>query len=122
MRLPSNILGSVAALSAAFVLPAPARAALRVVTTMPDLAAVASELGGKLLSVQAMSLATQDPHFVDAKPSLALELSKADLLLRSAWTWRSAGCRRCWWARATPRSSPAPRLPGLLAVRAACWR
>jgi zinc/manganese transport system substrate-binding protein len=31
--------------------------------------------------VKALSLPTQDPHFVDAKPTLALELNKADLLL-----------------------------------------
>ena len=41
--------------------------------------------------------------------SLALELNRADLLLRSASSSRSAGCRRCRSARATRRSSPAAR-------------
>jgi zinc/manganese transport system substrate-binding protein len=59
----------------------PLRAELRVVATVPDLAALASEVGGKLVRVRSLSLPTQDPHFVDAKPSLALELNRADLLL-----------------------------------------
>jgi zinc/manganese transport system substrate-binding protein len=73
----------IAALLAA---PAPAfaattDAALHVVATVPDLAAIARAIGGELVDVQTMSLATQDPHFVDARPHLALALSRADLLL-----------------------------------------
>src|ERR671923_1886286 len=60
---------------------AAARADLRVVATVPDLAAIARELGGDKVTVSALALPTQDPHFVDAKPNLALELSRADLLL-----------------------------------------
>ncbi len=59
----------------------PARAEVRVVATVPDLAALAREIGGNLVNVRSLSLPTQDPHFVDAKPSLALELNRADLLL-----------------------------------------
>ncbi len=59
----------------------PARADLRVVTTVPDLAALAKEVGGNTVSVTALSLSTQDPHYVDAKPSLALKLNKADMLI-----------------------------------------
>jgi zinc/manganese transport system substrate-binding protein len=58
-----------------------ARAEVRVVATVPDLAALAREVGSNLVSVRSLSLPTQDPHFVDAKPSLALELNRADLLL-----------------------------------------
>jgi zinc/manganese transport system substrate-binding protein len=58
-----------------------ARADLRVVATVPDLAALAKEIGGGRAQVTALALHTQDPHFVDAKPSLVLELNKADLLL-----------------------------------------
>jgi zinc/manganese transport system substrate-binding protein len=58
-----------------------ARAELRVLATVPDLAAVAREVGGTSISVQAMSLPTQDPHFVDPRPSLALQLNRADLVL-----------------------------------------
>ncbi len=59
-----------------------ARAAdVRVVATLPDLAAVAAEVGGDHVHVTSMALPTQDPHFVDAKPNLALDLSRADALL-----------------------------------------
>lgn len=62
-------------------LAAPAAASVKVVATTPDLAALVSEVGGKRVSVTALSLSTQDPHFVDAKPSLILKLNKADLLV-----------------------------------------
>jgi zinc/manganese transport system substrate-binding protein len=61
--------------------PSRAAAGLRVVTTVPDLAAIAKEVGGEHVQVQSMATHTQDPHFVDAKPNLALALSRADLLL-----------------------------------------
>jgi zinc/manganese transport system substrate-binding protein len=56
-------------------------AKLQVVATTPALASVAAEVGGKNVSVTSLALPTQDPHFVDAKPSLALTLAKADVLL-----------------------------------------
>ncbi len=70
------------ALLFALVLAVPAQAGkLRVVATTTDLAAVASQVGGDHIKVTALSLPTQDPHFVDAKPSLLLELSRADALV-----------------------------------------
>jgi len=68
------------ALVAAFAGAASA-APLKVVATVPDLAAIAAAVGGERVEVTSMSLPTQDPHFVDARPNLALALSKADLLL-----------------------------------------
>jgi zinc/manganese transport system substrate-binding protein len=65
----------------AMLLPVSAHAELRVVTSTPDLAAIASAVGGARVKVKALALPTQDPHWVDARPNLALELSKADLLL-----------------------------------------
>jgi len=58
-----------------------ASANVEIVATVPDLAALAREVGGDKVSVTALSLPTQDPHFVDAKPSLMLKLNKADVLL-----------------------------------------
>ncbi|HEY0712675.1 MAG TPA: metal ABC transporter substrate-binding protein [Polyangia bacterium] len=58
-----------------------ARAALRVVASVPDLAALAREIGGDAVIVKSLSAPAQDPHFVDAKPSLALELNRAQLVL-----------------------------------------
>lgn len=62
-------------------LSSPAHARVEVVATVPDLAALAREVGGPDVGVTLLALPTQDPHFVDAKPSMALALSRADLLL-----------------------------------------
>ena len=67
------------ALSLAFT--SAAHAKVEVVTTVPDLAALARVVGGDKVSITSLSLPTQDPHFVDAKPSLVLKLNKADLLI-----------------------------------------
>lgn len=69
------------ALLALLLLPRLAFAKVEVVATTPDLGVIAREVGGPDVHVLALALATQDPHFVDAKPHLALALSKANLLL-----------------------------------------
>jgi zinc/manganese transport system substrate-binding protein len=58
-----------------------ASADLIVVTTTEDLASLAREVGGDAVSVEALARGYQDPHFVDAKPSFILKLTKADLLV-----------------------------------------
>ncbi|HKA86733.1 MAG TPA: metal ABC transporter substrate-binding protein [Haliangiales bacterium] len=70
-------------LFAVFVLlcAADAAAAVKVVATVPDLAAVAAAVGGDKVSVTSLALPTQDPHFVDAKPSLVIDVNAADLLI-----------------------------------------
>jgi zinc/manganese transport system substrate-binding protein len=60
---------------------APAGAALSVVTTTEDLASIAREVGGDKIKVESLSRGYQDPHFVEAKPSLMFKLNKADLLI-----------------------------------------
>lgn len=69
------------AAATALVGPASARADLRVVATVSDLATLAREIGGSHVAVSTLALPTQDPHHVDARPHLALELSRADLLI-----------------------------------------
>ena len=59
----------------------PAAAAVKVVATVPDLAALAKAVGGDKVTVISLALPTQDPHFVDAKPSLVIDLNNADLLV-----------------------------------------
>src|SRR3954469_13358373 len=61
--------------------PARAHAELKVVATVPALAAIAKEIAGPNASVKSLTRSSQDPHFVDARPSLALDLNRADLLL-----------------------------------------
>ena len=63
------------------LLPAPASTALRVVTTTEGLAALAREAGGAQVQVESLSRGIQDPHFVDANPTLAVKLRQADLLV-----------------------------------------
>ena len=62
---------------------APARAAakLRVVATVGDLGAIAREVLGDAGEVVVLAKPTQDPHFVDARPNLILDLNRADALV-----------------------------------------
>ena len=72
---------SILSLALLVTLSSVATAAVDVVTTIPDFGAIAREIGGSHVKVTALVKATQDPHFVDAKPSLMVKLNKADLLL-----------------------------------------
>jgi zinc/manganese transport system substrate-binding protein len=69
------------ALAAAGAPPA-AAAKLFVVTTTPDLAAITREVGGDKVEVESLALGTQDPHFVDPKPSFIVKLNRADLYVK----------------------------------------
>lgn len=62
-------------------LAAQAPAPLRVCATTPDLAALASAVGGDQVAVTTFVTGAQDPHFIEARPSLILQLSRADALL-----------------------------------------
>lgn len=54
---------------------------LNVIAATQDLAAIAAEVGGDRITVDAIAKGYQDPHFVEPKPSFLLKLQKADLLL-----------------------------------------
>ncbi|HEV8582506.1 MAG TPA: metal ABC transporter substrate-binding protein [Thermoanaerobaculia bacterium] len=58
-----------------------AEAKLRVVTSLQDFASIAQAIGGDRIDAFALAKGYQDPHFVDAKPSFVLQLSRADLLI-----------------------------------------
>jgi len=58
-----------------------ASAQIKVVATTPDLAAIAREIGGSTVNVVALAKPTEDPHFVDAKPSHIVTLNRADVLI-----------------------------------------
>ncbi|MDE0021185.1 MAG: metal ABC transporter substrate-binding protein [Candidatus Poribacteria bacterium] len=55
--------------------------ALRIVATTPDLAAVAKEIAGEDVDVHAIVKGTQDPHYVEAKPSYIRRVNRADILI-----------------------------------------
>lgn len=69
------------ALMAIAVTGSAASAQLRVVATTPDLASVAREIGGGRVNVVALAKPTEDPHYVDAKPSHIVTLNRADALI-----------------------------------------
>ena len=54
---------------------------LRVITSTPDFAAIATEVGGDRVDILSLAKGTQNPHFVDARPSFIVELNKADMLV-----------------------------------------
>ena len=62
-------------------LPAAAGDRLKVVATTADLAAIATAVGGSATEVNTIARATEDPHFVDAKPSFIRLLNQADVLI-----------------------------------------
>jgi zinc/manganese transport system substrate-binding protein len=62
-------------------LPLAAAAKLNVVATTPDFGAIAREIGGDRVEVTTLAKPTEDPHFVDAKPSFILKLNRADALI-----------------------------------------
>jgi zinc/manganese transport system substrate-binding protein len=63
------------------LLTATAQAKLNVVATLPDFGAIAQEIGGDKVKVNSIAKGTEDPHFVDAKPSYIRVLNQADVLL-----------------------------------------
>lgn len=59
----------------------PAQAALNVFSTVPEWAALAQEIGGEKVRAVSATTALQDPHHVDARPSLIARARNADLVL-----------------------------------------
>jgi len=58
-----------------------AHAKLNVVATTTDFAAIAKEIGGDKIELVTLAKPTEDPHFVDAKPSFIVKLNHADVLV-----------------------------------------
>ncbi len=59
----------------------PAHAALNVVACEPEWAALVKELGGDKVNVSSTTTALQDPHHIEARPSLIARMRNADLLV-----------------------------------------
>jgi ABC-type Zn uptake system ZnuABC Zn-binding protein ZnuA len=54
---------------------------LRVAVTVPELGSLVREIGGDQVAVTVFAKGTEDPHFVEAKPSFIKTLSEADLFV-----------------------------------------
>ena len=87
---------------------------LRVVTTTEDLRSITEYIGGDLISVSSIAKGTQDPHFVEAKPSYLVAVSRADLLIAIGLELESG------WLPLLIRGARQPKLmpgePGCLTV------
>ncbi len=109
MKVIRNISGSLIPLLAAAGLAA---APIRVVTTTTDLASIVRSVGGGRVSVENLASPVQDPHFVEAKPSLIVKLIKADLFILNGLELEAG------WAPLLVQGSRNPRIqagtPGYL--------
>lgn len=63
------------------LLTAPVQAALNVFACEPEWAALAGELGGERVRVYSATTAMQDPHRIEARPSLLAKMRQADVLV-----------------------------------------
>ena len=59
----------------------PVQAAIDVFACEPEWAALAEAVGGDLVSVTSATTARQDPHHIQARPSLIARMRKADLVI-----------------------------------------
>jgi zinc/manganese transport system substrate-binding protein len=58
-----------------------AHAKLNIVATLPDFGSIAEMIGGDKVKVTTIARGTEDPHFVDARPSFVRVLNQADVLI-----------------------------------------
>lgn len=58
-----------------------AQAKINVVATLSDFASIAEQIGGDKVKVSSIAKGSEDPHFVDAKPSFIRLLNQADVLI-----------------------------------------
>ena len=69
----------------------PASAALSIFSCEPEWAALAREVGGDLVEATSATTAMQDPHHIQARPSLIARMRKADLVICTG-----AGLETAW--------------------------
>lgn len=72
-------------------LPLAAHAALNVFACEPEWAALAKAIGGNTVQAYAATTAQQDPHRIEARPSLIAQMRRADLVVCSG-----AGLEAAW--------------------------
>ena len=72
-------------------IPLPSTAALSIFACEPEWAALAREVGGGLVVATSATTAMQDPHHIQARPSLIARMHKADLVICTG-----AGLETAW--------------------------
>jgi zinc/manganese transport system substrate-binding protein len=83
------------------------QAKVRVFACEPEWAALAEAIGGDALSVYAATTAMQDPHSLEARPSLIAQVRRADLVICTG-----AGLEAGWLPLLLRRASNPDVLPG----------
>ena len=63
------------------LVPLVVHAKINAVATLPDFGALAREIGRDKVTVTVLAKPTEDPHFVDARPSFVVSLRNADVLI-----------------------------------------
>lgn len=63
------------------VMTLPASARIRVITSAPNLADIAQQIGGDLVTVTSLARPTEDIHFVEPRPSFVVKLREADVVV-----------------------------------------
>lgn len=81
MKMKSILLVRLLTAVAALACAVSAHAKLNVVATTPDLGALAQAVGGDHIALTVLAKPTEDPHFVDAKPSYISKVNRADVLI-----------------------------------------
>lgn len=87
--------------------PLAAQAEVRVFACEPEWQALAEAIGGERVSAWSATTAAQDPHQVQARPSLIAKLRRADLLVCSG-----AGLEEAWLPLLLRRARNPKVLPG----------
>jgi zinc/manganese transport system substrate-binding protein len=64
-------------------IPLVGQAELRIFSCEPEWAALAEEIGGDLVDAYSATTALQDPHYIQARPSLIAKVRRADLVICS---------------------------------------
>lgn len=87
--------------------PISAVAELRVFACEPEWAALAGEIGGELVSTHSATTALQDPHYIQARPSLIARVRRADLVVCSG-----AGLEIGWLPALLQKANNRKVMPG----------
>ena len=83
MRYLLTAITFMAGLGLLLTAPATALAEMNVFACEPEWASLAEEVGGDLVETFAATNASQDPHYIRARPSLIAKMRKADLVICS---------------------------------------
>src|SRR5437763_15056602 len=68
-----------------------AQAKLNVIATLPDFGSLAREIGGDKIDIVVLTKATEDPHFVDARPRFVVSMRNAGV-----WVYGGAALEIRW--------------------------